>query len=337
MKIGDKIASLRDESAAIYVVIPVYNSKAYLHHCINSLCNNDFQDYHLICVDDGSTDGSGELLDELAAQNSKITVIHQENAGVSAARNIALKLLYNSPKCQNSFITFVDSDDYVHPQYLSVLIDLIQKNKLDCCECSYECTTPTSPRTFTNTHYSAAEISASFSVLKEYNASSFNRIWGYAFLIADLKDLFFKLSQKWGEDCLFINEYMSRRNRKIGVCTLPLYKYVRNQTSATYTVSFEDFWIFIEELDSLIEKAPSQNKPTILKKALREACHIRYGFRFDKVKHMASQEKLKNLYHKHKVLMSCLPLKERFATAAFVHSSRLYCCYRWYLKKIRRY
>ena len=179
--------ALQNKSAAIYVVIPVYNSKAYLHRCIDSFRNCDFQDYHLICIDDGSTDGSGELLDELAVQNSRMTVIHQQNTGVSAARNAALKLLYDSPECQNALITFVDSDDYVHPQYFSILIDLINKNELDCCICSYE---RIYERTTKNTiYYNNSEVTDSFSTVG--NTYSSAKYWGSVFLIEHLKGLFF--------------------------------------------------------------------------------------------------------------------------------------------------
>lgn len=327
---GNEHLSLRDKLAAIYVVIPVYNSKAYLHRCIDSFRNSDFQNHHLICVDDGSTDGSGKLLDELASQDSRMTVIHQKNTGVSAARNAALELLYDSPECRNAFVTFTDSDDYVHPQYLSILIDLIKKNKLDCCICSYERIYKSQSKNVV--HYKDSEVIKSFSI--SHATYSFSRIWGSVFLIEDLKGLFFQHGLKWGEDCLFIVEYMYRKNRKVGISDLPLYKYVFTGNSAICSTSFEDYWTFIEDFEQLVRNLPPNpaEKPLLLRRTLRQAIHICYDFRFDKIKYAESQKKIKGLYCRNKDLVKLLPQKERIAIMLSVYSPALYCCYRVYLK-----
>ena len=87
------------------VVIPVYNAKKYLEECIGSVLDQTFRDYDIILVDDGSTDGSADLCDELASLHACVSVIHKANGGASSARNAGLKA------AKGKFIHFIDSDD----------------------------------------------------------------------------------------------------------------------------------------------------------------------------------------------------------------------------------
>ncbi len=89
----------------ISVIIPVYNSKPYLERCVKSVLNQTYKDIEIILVDDGSTDGSGELCDELASCHSLITSVHQENQGLSGARNTGIR------HARGEYIAFLDSDD----------------------------------------------------------------------------------------------------------------------------------------------------------------------------------------------------------------------------------
>ena len=100
----------------ISIVIPVYNSSQYLSRCIECVLNQTFKDWELLLVDDGSTDGSGELCDEVANKNgTRIRVIHQPNRGASFARKIGME------SSQGEFLTFIDSDDIVEDDYLERL------------------------------------------------------------------------------------------------------------------------------------------------------------------------------------------------------------------------
>lgn len=104
---------------AISIIVPVYKVEEYLPQCIDSVLNQTFTNFELILVDDGSPDRCGMICDEYANRDSRIVVIHQENGGVSAARNAALDwVLANS---ESRWITFVDSDDCIAPNYLSEL------------------------------------------------------------------------------------------------------------------------------------------------------------------------------------------------------------------------
>ncbi len=99
----------------ISVIVPVYNAEQYLCECIESILNQTLTDIELILVDDGSPDNSGAICDEYAKKDIRVKVFHQENRGVSAARNLGID------NAQGKYITFVDSDDYIMPYALEVL------------------------------------------------------------------------------------------------------------------------------------------------------------------------------------------------------------------------
>ena len=91
----------------VSIVVPVYKVEEYLDECMNSLINQTLKEIEIICVDDGSPDNCGKMLDEYAKYDDRITVVHQKNQGVSAARNAGINL------AKGEYLTFVDPDDYV--------------------------------------------------------------------------------------------------------------------------------------------------------------------------------------------------------------------------------
>ena len=100
----------------ISVVIPVYNAEKFLPECLDSVLCQEFPSFELLLIDDGSTDGSGKIADRYAEKDSRIVVVHQPNAGVSAARNRGVA------EARGEYIAFVDADDRVTPSYLSHLL-----------------------------------------------------------------------------------------------------------------------------------------------------------------------------------------------------------------------
>lgn len=106
--------------ASISIIVPVYKVEPYLARCVDSILNQTYPDFELILVDDGSPDRCGEMCDAYAATHPFIHVIHRENGGLSAARNSGIEwMLANS---ESRYVTFIDSDDWIHPQYLEILM-----------------------------------------------------------------------------------------------------------------------------------------------------------------------------------------------------------------------
>lgn len=115
--------------AEISVIVPVYKVEAYLSDCVRSLQNQTFRDIEILLVDDGSPDSCPQLCDAFAAGDSRIRVIHQKNAGLSAARNAGIDA------ASGDYICFVDSDDLVAPDYCRVLHGLLDRTTFDFCFC----------------------------------------------------------------------------------------------------------------------------------------------------------------------------------------------------------
>lgn len=103
------------EKVKISVIVPVYNVEKYLKKCVDSLLNQTYKNIEIILVDDGSTDGSGNLCDSYAEQNKSVYVLHKQNGGLSDARNYAI------PYINGKYVSYIDSDDYVDLDFFDKL------------------------------------------------------------------------------------------------------------------------------------------------------------------------------------------------------------------------
>ncbi|WP_049960278.1 glycosyltransferase family 2 protein [Pseudobutyrivibrio sp. LB2011] len=115
----------------ISIIIPVYNKGKYIERCIKSVENQKYNNVEIILVDDGSTDNSGQLCDLHAKLNGNIKVIHQENRGVSEARNNGIKF------ATGDYIMFADADDYLDPNMVEVLYKTVTNNQAELAICGY--------------------------------------------------------------------------------------------------------------------------------------------------------------------------------------------------------
>ncbi|MCR5238327.1 MAG: glycosyltransferase [Lachnospiraceae bacterium] len=109
----------------VSVIVPVYNVARYLPECIESVLFQSLKDIEVICVNDGSTDGSGELLDKYAAQDNRVSVIHKKNEGYGRAMNIGMG------RAKGRYISIVESDDKILPDFLETLYRSAEENELD--------------------------------------------------------------------------------------------------------------------------------------------------------------------------------------------------------------
>ena len=119
----------------ISVIVPVYKVEAFLHRCVSSIFNQSFGDFDLILVDDGSPDNCGALCDGYARQDSRVKVIHQENGGLSAARNSGID--WACANSESEWLAFVDSDDWVHKDYLKTLYEAAVGNGCRISACGF--------------------------------------------------------------------------------------------------------------------------------------------------------------------------------------------------------
>ena len=99
-------------ASAVSVIIPVYKAEKYLRQCLDSICGQTLKDIEIICVDDGSTDSSPEILKEYREKDERVIVVRQENAGAGAARNKGLDI------SKGKYLSFLDADDFFEPDML---------------------------------------------------------------------------------------------------------------------------------------------------------------------------------------------------------------------------
>lgn len=115
----------------ISVIVPVYNVEKYLNRCVDSIINQTYKNLEIILVDDGSPDNCGNICDRYAEKDSRIKVIHKPNGGLSDARNAGISV------ANGSYITYIDSDDFVTKDYCEFLYNNIKKSKADISICKH--------------------------------------------------------------------------------------------------------------------------------------------------------------------------------------------------------
>ena len=115
----------------ISAIVPVYNVEKYLYRCVDSILKQTYENFELILIDDGSPDNCSQMCDELSEKDSRIKVIHQENQGLSAARNSGIKI------AKGNYLTFIDSDDWISNTMFEDLINLIKEKNADISICNF--------------------------------------------------------------------------------------------------------------------------------------------------------------------------------------------------------
>ena len=113
------------DNPKVSIIVPVYNVESYLAQCLDSLIEQTLSDIEILCLDDGSTDSSPELLDAYAAKDARIRALHRENCGVAETRNVGVGL------ARGEYILFVDSDDYIAQRTCEVLVATAEREGAD--------------------------------------------------------------------------------------------------------------------------------------------------------------------------------------------------------------
>lgn len=217
------------------IIVPVYKVEKELPRCIESILNQTLTDFELILVDDGSPDGSGMICDRYATKDPRIHVIHQENGGVSRARNAGLDI------AAGRYVVFIDSDDFVENKYLETF-DADDSDLVVSCTTVYEADGHIKETTF--------EADRVIEVSKEDDYINFLKKW-YALQVCGkrFKHLLigaqrFDETFKYGEDSIFVAQYLLRINN-LRICSSATYNYclsnaesLTKQVTKTWFVSY---------------------------------------------------------------------------------------------------
>lgn len=222
--------------ARISIIIPVYNAEKHVGRCIESLISQQYKDYECICVNDGSTDNSAQILEHYSNTDSRIKVIHQKNSGVSAARNRGIK------EAKGDYIVFVDSDDTISSVLLSSMIEVVQQDDCDIVATGYwDCDEKGTPvlyhRPFKEGIFPQQKQKVTSVHADQIKSSAWAKL--YKKRIIDTYSLCFDEGSFYGEDLVFVFKYMLHA-RSISSVDEGLYYYYQTQGSCMDKVSGGD-------------------------------------------------------------------------------------------------
>ena len=216
----------------ISVIVPVYNVEAYLERCVESILQQTYANFELILINDGSADSSGQICDYLASQYENIKVYHIENAGVSNARNMGIQL------ATGSWVTFIDSDDFVTQDYLATLASAVEGENIGFVIAPLHhikngIVTDLPP------HSGKTELWSTEETMKELLMTTRTSFFPVAKLFNRdlLADEKFNTHYHLAEDALFLTELLLKTRCSSVFIDKPVYYYDHREGSATTSVN----------------------------------------------------------------------------------------------------
>lgn len=212
----------------VSVIVPVHNAQATLKRCVNSIIHQEYTDLELLLVDDGSTDRSGLICDEFAAQDERIAVIHKANSGVSDARNQGLS------RARGKYLQFVDSDDWITPDATKRLVKAADDNDCDLVITDFYRVIGERLSPKGNIDETEAFSREKYAAYMMENPADFyyGVLWNKLFRreIVEKYQLRMDSSVSWCEDFMFNLEYI-RHAKVFCAIQIPLYYYVKTKGS----------------------------------------------------------------------------------------------------------
>lgn len=211
----------------ISVIIPVYNNEKYLSKCLDSVLAQTYTNIQVIVIDDGSTDKSGEILDQYAMKDNRIEVYHKQNCGVSSARNCGIM------HSVGEFITFVDSDDTIEPDMYANLLGQFCEDIIDIVHCGYQKVKldgTSKSISGTNRRYLFDQVNGMLHLLKGdlFTGALWNKIYRRSVLCGIQFDEDISIN----EDVLF-NFYAFKKARNTIFIDKPFYHYYERENAST--------------------------------------------------------------------------------------------------------
>lgn len=210
----------------VSIIVPAYNVEKYIEKCVTSILEQTYTNIEVIVVDDGSTDKTGEIIDNISQNDSRLQVLHKKNAGVSAARNSGIEI------SKGEYLVFVDGDDYISQDYVEYMINLIKSTGSDFC-LSKCCYTKSGEMQTEREYIEKLQPGDATALLLSPNVivGCWNKIFKRSLLVEN--NIWFSTSLFYGEGLTFITT-VSQISKSVGVGNRKVYYYRRNnETSAT--------------------------------------------------------------------------------------------------------
>lgn len=232
------------------IIIPVYNASSFLPRCLGSIIAQSATDWEAILVDDGSTDESFKICNAFASKDSRFSVLHQKNSGVSVARNTGLQM------ARGEWITFVDADDSLPVNALSTLLDHLDEGDFDMIIGGYEIFDSNNVRSYWIDERLTKILDKDSAISLMYEPLYYRYlgyVWGKAFkanLIQE-NNLQFNPRISFNEDRLFVTQYIAQCSQCL-FDTTPVYNYYENPESAMASLNVRFNEKFITDLDAMI-------------------------------------------------------------------------------------
>lgn len=224
----------------VSVVIPVFNTEEYLDECIRSVAVQDCPDLEILLINDGSGDRSGEICRKWEAQDPRVRYIEQENQGQGAARNLGIRI------ARGEYILFVDSDDYIEPDLVSLAYDCISRARADICVFAHN---GVGDRIYKESLEFKLRKTCSLQENRELLGRQMPILWDKLYAADLLKNAGFAMSSRICEDLVY-NARLYRKAR--GICFLdrPLYNY-RYIRKGNLSTNYERYWEVQESIGEL--------------------------------------------------------------------------------------
>lgn len=250
--------------ANISVIVPVYNVEAFLSRCVDSILCQTYTDFELILVDDGSPDTCPELCDAYAAQDSRVHVIHQENGGLSAARNSGIDWAFANSTSR--WLAFVDSDDWVHPDYLKVLYQTAEQTLCKISACGFFRSTGES---FPEQHYEVAmRVSSSDYYCGTFHNGETAVAWNKLYHKSLFKNLRYPVGKLHEDE--FTTYQAIYQAGAVGTTPVVLYAYYQNPGGIMKSPWSPRRMHTLEAFEQQIAFAKSRGDERLLKKAAEQ-------------------------------------------------------------------
>ena len=213
----------------ISVIIPVFNPGKHLTRCLNSIANQTHRNLQIVLIDDGSTDGSGEICDRFAENDDRIICVHQKNAGVSRARNKGIEL------ASGDYYYFPDSDDYLEPDTFEYLLGLVSQHSCDAVSFEYFVTYSDHEKAnvMNENYYGLFDKQDAHRLVLTGTPFACNKLFKKELITANpvSPGIKFREDIYRGEDSLFVHEAFERA-QTVWFDKRPLYHYVQSEESA---------------------------------------------------------------------------------------------------------
>ena len=260
----------------ISIIVPIYNVEKYLSKCIDSILAQTYNDIEVILVDDGSPDNCPMICDEYAQKDNRVIVIHQKNAGVSAARNAGLKAAHGE------YIGFVDPDDWISSSMYQEMITALERENADLAICGYDYYDENGAvDTARRYKEKADEIITQkefMSRLSDMPPTVRQVTWNKLFRAELSSDISFKKHMHSAEDVLFLSEYSSRICKVI-IVHKPHYKNLVRTGSATHgglTISqlADSFYVHDKMYNTIVKLYPDLKNHSLA--FLLDVCTLKY-------------------------------------------------------------